>query len=74
LCIAVNVVVDNKKTRSRAGFLLYETGEVKTDLLQLGLFIHHMLASFGIKFHDLHFLRHGAFVFAGGIEMTGAST
>jgi hypothetical protein len=33
-----------------------------------------MLASFGIEFHDLHFLGHGAFIFAGGIEMTGAST
>lgn len=51
-----------------------ETGEVKIDLLQLCLFVHHMLASFGIKFHDLHFLWHGAFVFAGGVKMTGAST
>jgi hypothetical protein len=30
-----------------------------------------MLASFGIKFLDQHFLGHGFFVLAGGVEVTG---
>jgi len=41
--------------------------------LQFGFFVLHMLASFGIKFHDRHFLGHGFFVLAGGVEMTGTS-
>lgn len=30
-----------------------------------------MLAGDGIEFADLHFFRHGFFVFAGGVEMAG---
>jgi hypothetical protein len=41
-------------------------------LLQLRFFVQHMLACFGIEFHDLHFVRHGFFVLAGGVEMTRA--
>ena len=32
-----------------------------------------MLASFGIEFHDRHFLGHGFLVLAGGVEVAGAS-
>lgn len=42
-------------------------------LFQLGLFVFNVLASFGIKLHDRHFLGHGFFVFAGGVEVTGSS-
>ena len=33
-----------------------------------------MLADFGIVLFDLHLLRHGAFVFGGGVEVTGSGT
>jgi len=71
---AATSITTKQKTRLKAGFLFGETGEVKIGLLQLCFFIHHMFPSFRIKFHDLHFLGHGAFVFAGGVEMTGASS
>jgi hypothetical protein len=41
--------------------------------LELGFFVFDVLASLGIKFHDRHFLGHGLFVFAGRVEMAGAS-
>jgi hypothetical protein len=44
----------------------------KAKLLQLGFFVFHVLASFGIKLHDRHFLGHGFLVFAGRVEVTGA--
>jgi hypothetical protein len=45
--------------------------EPAKKLFQLGLFVHYMLAGDGIEFADLHFFRHGFFVFAGGVEMAG---
>jgi hypothetical protein len=54
------------KKPAEAGFLLS-----KAKLLQLGFFVFHVLASFGIKFHDRHFLGHGFLVFAGRVEVTG---
>ena len=33
-----------------------------------------MLADFGIVLFDLHLLRHSAFVFGGGVEVTGSGT
>ena len=41
------------------------------ELLQLGFLVLDMLAGFGIKFHDRHFLGHGFLVLAGGVEVTG---
>jgi hypothetical protein len=64
-------VAAHKKTRHRGGF-----GGVhlnRAELLQFDFFVFHVLASFGIKLHDQHFLGHGFFVFAGRIEMTRAS-
>jgi hypothetical protein len=57
------------------GFFVGSTERMSAlALFQLGLFVHHMLASFGIELHDLHFLRHGAFVLAGRVEMTGSGS
>jgi hypothetical protein len=42
----------------------------KTELLQFGFFVIHVLASFGIKFLDQQLLGSGFFVFAGGVEVT----
>jgi hypothetical protein len=44
----------------------------KSELLLFGFFVFDMLASFGIKFHDRHFLGHCFFVFAGRVEVTSA--
>jgi len=43
---------------------------MELKLLQLGFFVFHVLASFGIKLHDRDFLGHGFLVFAGRIEVT----
>lgn len=40
------------------------------QLLDLGFFVHHMLANNGIILLDLHFARHGLFVFVCRIKMT----
>jgi hypothetical protein len=47
--------------------------QATAESLQLGFFVFDMLASLGIKLHDRHFLGHGFFVLAGGVEMTGTS-
>jgi hypothetical protein len=57
---------------ARGGVCFGETQKTKQSL-ELGFFVFHVLASFGIKFHDRHFLGHGLFVFAGGVEVTGSS-
>jgi hypothetical protein len=44
-------------------------GEGEAGLFQLHFLVIDMLASFGIKFLDQHFLRHGFLVFARGVEM-----
>jgi hypothetical protein len=54
-----------------AGFLL-DKQTAKYALFKLGFLVSHMLAGNGIVFADLHFLRHGLFVFGRGVEMTGA--
>jgi hypothetical protein len=41
------------------------------QLLDFGFFEHNMLAHNGIVFFDLEFFGHGAFVFVGGVEITG---
>src|SRR5690606_27753032 len=55
------------KKPASAGFLLCFEEE---QLLDLGFFIHHMLASNGIELLDLHFLRHSALVLGRGVEVT----
>jgi hypothetical protein len=47
---------------------------VRNKLFQFSFFVQDMLTSNWIKFLDLHFLRHGTFVFSSGIEMTCTST
>jgi hypothetical protein len=61
---------DVKKARLSGPF--YEQN--RSGLLQFHLFVVNMLASFGIKFLDQHLLGHGLLVFAGGVEVTGASS
>ena len=41
-------------------------------LLDFAFFVDHVFANYGIKFFDLHFLWHGAFVFVSGIKMASA--
>jgi hypothetical protein len=69
IVLAQSLLSNNKKPANLRGRVL-QRGDV--ELLQLGFFVFHMLASFGIKFHDRHFLGHGFFVFAGRVEVTGA--
>ena len=57
-----------KKNRREAVFFREEMKR----LFEFDFFVFDMLASFGIEFHDRHFLGHGFFVFAGRVEMTGA--
>jgi hypothetical protein len=60
---------DNKKAAVfTAAFLWLEK---TADLLQLDFFVVHVLASFGIKFLDQHFLGRGLLVFGGGVEVAG---
>ena len=47
--------------------------EGQPELLQFGFLVFNVLASFGIKFHDQHFLGHGFLVFVGRVKVTGAS-
>ena len=60
------------KSPAMAG-LFCEAVKKRGALLDLGFFVHHMLPSFGIKFFDLHLLRHGFLVFGGGVEVPGSS-
>jgi hypothetical protein len=46
----------------------------KRQLLDFGFFEHHVLTDFGIKFFDLHFFRHGAFVLGCCVEIASASS
>ena len=46
--------------------------EGQPELLQFGFLVFNVLASFGIKFHDQHFLGHCFLVFAGRVEVTCA--
>ena len=57
-----------KNGRLSDRFLFWKPAE----LLQLGFLVHHMLASLGIEFHDLHFLGHGPFVLGRSIEVAGS--
>jgi hypothetical protein len=49
-------------------------GYARNQLLDLGFFVHYMLACLGIKLHDLHFFWHAALVFVGCVEMTCTSS
>ena len=40
------------------------------DLLDLRFFVDHVLAHYGIKFLDLHFVGHRALVLVGCVEVT----
>jgi hypothetical protein len=44
------------------------------ELLQLDFFVSDMLASLGIKLHDLHFLGRCLFVLRRGVEVTCSSS
>jgi hypothetical protein len=60
--------MDNKKP-AEAGFFVG-----KCRLLEFDLFVFHVLACLGVEFHDRHFFGHGFLVFAGGVEVAGASS
>jgi len=66
---AGDIKLRHKKTR-RGGFFV----ETQTESLQFDFLVFHVLASFRVEFHDRHFLGHGFLVFAGGVEVTGASS
>jgi len=61
------MMTDHEKTALKERFFFGRQAE----LLQLGFLVLDMLAGFGIKFHDRHFLGHGFLVLAGGVEVTG---
>jgi hypothetical protein len=67
---ALQLPITHKKTRRyRAG-----SSKDKAELLELDLFVFHVLACFGIKFHDQHFVGRGFLVFGGRVEMTRAGS
>ena len=41
-------------------------------LLDLPFLVNHVFAYHRVEFHDFHLVRHVAFVFGGGVEMSGA--
>ena len=55
-----------KKTRLESGFRL---SLAERQLLNFSFFIRHMLTNHRIKLFDLHFFRHGTFVFICCIKM-----
>jgi hypothetical protein len=60
----------HKKTRRyRAG-----SSKDKAELLQLDLFVFHVLTCLGIKFHDQHFVGRGFLVLGGRVKVTGAGS
>ena len=48
--------------------------QVADQLLDLGFLVHHVLANNRIIFLDLDFVRGGALVLVGGVEVAGTGT
>ena len=46
---------------------------MQKNLLNFSFLVDHMLAYHWVKLLDLHFVRHGLLIFAGRVEVTGAS-
>ena len=46
---------------------------MQKNLLNFSFLVHHMLTNHWVKLLDLHFVRHGLLIFAGRVEVTGAS-
>jgi hypothetical protein len=69
--IIQRICMPRKTKAARYFYLAAFYLEMEISLFQLDLFVFHMLASFGIKFHDQHFLGHGFLVFRGRVEVTG---
>ena len=62
--------ITHKKTRrERAG-----SSRGKAELLQLDLFVFHVLTCLRIKFHDQHFVGRGFLVFGGRVKVTSAGS
>jgi hypothetical protein len=59
----------HKKTEHKVRFLVN-----KPQLFDFRFFENHMLANNRIKFFDLKFSGHGAFVFSSGVKKTSTST
>jgi hypothetical protein len=71
---AVNVNKHKKTRRGSAGFLSNaERCRNQAELLQFDFLVFNVLAHFGIKFHDQHFVRCGFLVLGGRVEMTRTS-
>jgi hypothetical protein len=65
---AVTATGQQKAARfAPGGFLL----EKAAELLQLHFLVFDVLACFGIKFHDQHFLGHRLLVLGRGVEVAG---
>jgi hypothetical protein len=47
--------------------------EQESGLFNFGFLVDHVLADHGIVFFNFHFVRHGALVLGGGIEMASVS-
>ena len=60
----------NKKTHRKRRVL----EEARLELLQLDLFVFHVLACLRIKFHDQHFVGRGFLVLGGRVKVTGAGS
>jgi hypothetical protein len=67
----MNGIRANKKP-AFAGFLFAQRGQ--PELLQLGFFVHDVLAYLGIEFFHFDLFRCGALVLGRGVEMTGTGT
>jgi hypothetical protein len=65
-----------QKSPNRSGFFVKKLQLIakKRQLLDFSFFEHHVLTDFGIKFFDLHFFRHSAFVLCGCVEIASASS
>jgi hypothetical protein len=61
-----------KKKPGNSGLSIPNAEELR--LLNFGLFVHHVLTDYRIKFFDLHFFWHGALIFIGSVKMTGSGT
>ena len=59
------LIFNQKKALKYEGFSRLN----QIQLFDFSFFVHHMLTNNRIKFFDLHFFRHGAFVFICGVEV-----
>jgi hypothetical protein len=76
LCLCCGLVGGRaqKNRLGRPGGFDRDVGAKPRTSLEFDFFVFHVFPSFGIKFHDQHFLGGGFFVFGCGVEVTGAGS